>query len=328
MNSTPNRTIILMPMFNDWESADALLQDLDNSLAGHDLHPEILIVDDGSSMPMPEGFATHQFKTLGAVDILELRRNLGHQRAIAVGLVYVHEHLPCKSVVVMDADGEDSPADIPKLAAALDQQKGRAIIFAARAKRLENPLFRVFYQLYRLVHWVLTGNAVRVGNFSMVPIASVKKLVVIPEIWNHYAAAAIRSRLAIQTIPIPRGRRIAGRSRMNFIGLLLHGLSAFFVYGDIVGARLLVGIAIALVVQSIVIVAGLSIYMTERPDPMWLAAVAAGILSIFLIQTIPVALILVFTVIGSRATMGIIPLRDCPYFVNDARRVFGPEMLD
>jgi len=312
-------------MFNDWESADVLLRQLDTALAGHALNPEVLIVDDGSSIPMPPGFASHPFQTLRAVDILELRRNLGHQRAIAVGLVYIHDHLPCHSVVVMDSDGEDSPSDIPALAAAMERQNGRAIIFAARAKRLENLVFRFFYQLYRIIHWALTGDTVRVGNFSIVPFASVKKLVVIPEIWNHYAAAAIRSRLAFETIRIPRGRRIAGSSKMNFIGLLLHGLSAFFVYGDIVGARLLVAIAIALTVQFLVAVVGLSVYLAERPDPIGMAALAAGILSVMLIQAIPVALILVFTVIGSRASIGVVPLRDCPYFVSRVQGVFGPQ---
>ncbi len=324
MNSTPTRTIVLMPMFNDWESADALLDQLDTALAGQNLEPEVLIIDDGSSVPMPPQFAARSFTTLRAVGVLELRRNLGHQRAIAVGLVYVHENLPCSAVIVMDADGEDRPTDIPALAAAFRAAGGRSIIFAARAKRLENFVFRFFYQLYRIIHWVLTGDAVRVGNFSMVPFESVKKLVVIPEIWNHYAAAAIRSRLAFVTIPIPRGRRLAGESRMNFIALLLHGLSAFFVYGDIVGARLLVGIAIALVLQLIVLVAGFSLYLTERPGALGLAALGAGVLSIFLVQAIPVALILVFTVVGSRATIGVVPLRDCPYFVAGVREVWRP----
>lgn len=315
-----------MPLFNDWASADVLLTGLDNALAGSGMFPEVLIIDDGSTLPMPPEFATREYKTIRGVDILELRRNLGHQRAIAVGIVYIHENLPCKSVVVMDADGQDRPSGIPELAAAFAQENGRSIIFAARAKRLENLLFRFLYQVYRLVHWVLTGDAVRVGNFSMVPFESVKKLVVVPEIWNHYAAAVIRSRLAFKTVPIPRGRRIAGGSKMNFIGLLLHGLSAFFVYGDIVGARLLVGIAIALLIQIVVVVAGLSIYLNESLGLVGLAALIAGILSIFLIQAIPVALILVFTVAGSRATIGVVPLRDCPYFVSCVRRVSGPAL--
>jgi len=267
-------------------------------------------------MPMPDGFAQRPFTALRSVDILHLRRNLGHQRAIAVGLVFVYQNISCRSVVVMDADGEDRPADILPLAAKFDQDAGRSIVFAARSKRLERPLFRVLYRVYQLVHRVLTGDPVRVGNFSIVPFNSLAKLVVIPEIWHHYAAAVIRSRLAFDTIPIPRGSRLVGESKMNFVALLLHGLSAFFVYGDIVGARLLVGIALALIVELVLIGVGFGVHVAGLP--LYLAA----ILSIILLQAIPVTLILVFTVIGSRVNLGFLPIRDCPYFVGEVRTVF------
>src|SRR5258708_11154428 len=198
-----------------------------------------LFCEEVSTLASRDTSARRQFKALQAVGILQLRRNLGHQRAIAVGLVYVYEHIPCGAVVVMDADGEDRPADIHALLERFNQEQQRSIIFAARAKRLERPLFRFLYRVYRLVPLLLTGDPVRVGNFSIVPFESLGRLVVVPEIWNHYAAAVIRSRLRFQSITIARGQRTAGHSKMNFIALLLHGLSAFFVYGAIVGARLL-----------------------------------------------------------------------------------------
>ena len=63
----------------------------------------------------------------------------------------------------------------------------------------------------------------RVGNFSVLPFIRLSQLVVVPEIWNHYAAAVIRSRLPFRSLRIARGRRYSGRSKMDFIGLLLHG---------------------------------------------------------------------------------------------------------
>ncbi|HEY6391970.1 MAG TPA: glycosyltransferase [Bryobacteraceae bacterium] len=308
------RIVILIPTFNDWEVADLLLSDLDRALTDYPMSAEVLFIDDGSTLPMPETFARRQFTAVQAVDILQLRRNLGHQRAIAVGLVYVHQNIPCGAVVVMDGDGEDRPADIRTLVEKFNQENRRSIIFAARAKRLERPLFRLLYHVYRLVHWLLTGDPVRVGNFSIVPFESLGRLVVVPEIWNHYAAAIIRSRLRFQSIPIARGQRMAGHSKMNFIGLLLHGLSAFFVYGDIVGARLLVVIALALLLEVVAVAASPSI-------PGLLLHLAA-ILGIILLQAIPITLILVFTVIGSRSNIGFLPIRDCPYFVSKVERIF------
>ena len=100
--------------------------------------------------------------------------------------------------------------------------------------------FAVFYHLYRHLHRALTGVRVRVGNFSILPFAYLSTLVAMSELWNHYAAAVFRSKLAFRMIPIPRGTRIAGSSKMNFVALVSHGLSAISVFGDIVGVRLLI----------------------------------------------------------------------------------------
>jgi len=321
MNAQQDRTVILIPMFNDWEAAELLLRDLDQALADSPLHAEVLFIDDGSTLPMPDRFAAERFKGLRAVDILHLRRNLGHQRAIAVGLVHVYQNVPCRAVVVMDADGEDRPSDIKALAAKFDELGERSIVFAARAKRLESPLFRVLYRVYRMVHWLLTGDPVRVGNFSIVPFESLGRLVVVPEIWNHYAAAVIRSRLRFETIPISRGKRLVGESKMNFIALLLHGLSAFFVYGDIVGARLLVAIALALILEILAVAIGISVRFAPSPNVLTMSVYLAAILGIILLQAIPITLILVFTVVG-RSNVGFLPIRDCPYFVSSVERVF------
>ncbi len=314
--------MILIPLFNDWDAAALLLRELEHALGGFAMIPEVLFIDDGSTDVRPPAFAQGPFQTIHSIDVLHLRRNLGHQRAIAVGLVFVYEHRPCGAVVVMDADGEDRPGDVPALAAEFTRDGGKSIIFAARSKRLERFLFRFFYQLYRLVHWVLTGDPVKVGNFSIVPAASLEKLVVVPEIWNHYAAAVVRSRLAFRTIPLARGRRLAGHPRMNFIGLLLHGLSAFFVYGEIVGARLLLAISAALFLEIVLATVASALLFNAGGSALGLAASLAVLLGLILLQAIPVALILVFTVIGSRANIGFLPIRDCPYFVSRVERVY------
>jgi len=327
MPSLAERTVILIPVFNDWDAADLLLTDLDSTLAAYPLAAEVLFIDDGSTLPIPEAFGRRPFTALRSVDILQLRRNLGHQRAIAVGLVYVQQNIPCQAVVVMDGDGEDRPQDIPLLAERFNQENS-TIVFAARAKRLERPLFRFLYQVYRLVHRILTGDPVRVGNFSMIPWVSLSRLVVVPEIWNHYAAAVIRSRLRFQTIPMSRGKRLMGKSKMNFIALLLHGLSAFFVYVDIVGARLLVGFVLAIILEVAAVAIGLGAHFSVSPSTRGLAIYLAAILGIILLQAIPITLILVFTVIGSRSNISFMPVRDCPYFVSDLQRVFPKQAVE
>lgn len=308
--------VILTPVFNDWDAAERLLQELDSALAGEPGEWAVLLIDDGSPQPAPAGFPGSHFCTLRSVDVLKLRRNLGHQRAIAIGLVHVHLNIPCQAVVVMDADGEDKPRDVPKLLNRFRQLEGRSIVFAARAKRLESAAFRFFYHTYRLVHRIMTGDSVRVGNFSVVPAAALSQLAVIPEIWSHYAASVIRCRLAHASIPIARGARYSGKSKMRPIGLLLHGLSAMFVYAEIVGARLFVGTLSLIVLAAVLLGALIALRFTTE------IAYAAALLAMILLQAVLISLVAVFTVIGSRVNVTFLPIRDCPYFVAGVERLF------
>jgi len=95
----------------------------------------------------------------------------------------------------MDGDGEDSPNDIPRMLEQFTKHEGNSIVFASRLKRSENRLFRVFCQGYRLLHYLCTGISVRVGNFSVIRGKLLRRLVVVSDLWNHYAASVIKARL-------------------------------------------------------------------------------------------------------------------------------------
>jgi glycosyltransferase involved in cell wall biosynthesis len=181
--------LILMPVFNDWIAARKLLDGLDAALAEQGLDACILVVDDGSTVDNNEAEWRASFRALHRIDILRLRRNVGHQRAIAIGLAYVEEHMRCAAVVVIDSDGEDDPRDVPRLYRRCRELSGRPIVFAERTIRSESFTFRVFYRLYKAVHFVLTSRRVRVGNFSVIPAARLASLVAVSELWSHYAAA-------------------------------------------------------------------------------------------------------------------------------------------
>lgn len=231
-------TVIVTPVLDDWEAFGALVPRLDAALLASGERASILVVDDGSAT-VPSNFKpAAELSAIDAITVVKLRRNLGHQRAIAVGLAYVFEHTDAKAIVVMDADGEDEPADVPRLLARMRERGDGAVVFAERARRSESFAFRVFYQLYRFLHWLLVGRAARVGNFSAVPRRALNRLVVVSELWNHFAAAVYRSRIPVDTVPTARGKRYGGQSSMSFIGLVVHGMSALSVYGDVVGALL------------------------------------------------------------------------------------------
>jgi glycosyltransferase involved in cell wall biosynthesis len=323
------RLVILIPVFNDWSAVALLLPALDHVLtecpSAQVTTVEVLLVNDGSA-DAPEALVAQHFEHLHSVEILHLRRNLGHQRAIAVGLVHVHKHLPCAAVVVMDGDGEDRPRDVLRL---IDEfsRDGQTVVFAERAKRMEKAAFQLCYRLYCAVHWLLTGVRVRVGNFSIVPWQALERLVVVSELWNHYAAAVFRARLPYRTVPMDRGRRMSGESKMNFVALLVHGLSAISVFSDIVSARLLIMASafVALLAGSVVTAAAMR-WTGHLAIPGW-AGYTAAILFVLLAQALLGAFLLVFIIISARANMSFIPLRDAPHFVDRQERIFPRDNL-
>jgi glycosyltransferase involved in cell wall biosynthesis len=312
-----------MPVRDDWTSAAELIRRLGNAVSPDDGTMEILLVDDGSVQRCDWNDCQDEFSAVRAVRVLRLRRNLGHQRAIAIGLVHIQQTAKCDAVVVMDADGEDTPEGVAKLLRAFCDAHGAMAVFAERSRRSESLVFKFFYRLYKILHLWLTGINVKVGNFSILPFAYLNTLVVMSELWNHYAAAVFRSKLPFTMIPIPRGTRIAGSSRMNFVALVSHGLSAISVFGDIVGVRLLIGSLAGSLLAGVgmVLVAAIRLF-TNRAIPGW-ATSATGILAIIAIQLISIATSFTFFVLSNRANVGFIPLRDCSLFVDEVVDIYS-----
>jgi hypothetical protein len=323
LKTDDDKLIILMPVYNDWQALRALLPSLERELVAEGFRAEVLLVDDGSTLPVPPDLAPISLSSIYRVDILPLRRNLGHQRAIAVGLSYIEANRPCYAVVVMDCDGEDDPRDVARLIRESMAHDGQKIIFAARTRRSENLGFKLFYQLYRLIHLLLTGVHVRVGNFSIVPAGALARLVAVSELWNHYAAAVHKARLPIALIPAQRSRRLEGSSHMNLVALVVHGLSAMAVFGDRIGVRLLLVVAFGMAFASVglIIVIGVRL-LTTLAVPGW-ATYATGLLLIMLLQMLLVILAFAFVILAARDTASIIPTRDYVHMTRGIQQVYG-----
>jgi hypothetical protein len=310
----------LIPVFNDWDSVSILLRNLDAVLLQHQERADVLIVDDGSTIE-PRALPRTTERALSRVAILKLQRNVGHQRAIAVGIAYLNEHGVSDVVIIMDADGEDRPDDVPALLNGFRYHKQQRIVFAQRAKRLERFSFRLGYHAYRLLHRLLTGIAVKVGNFSVIPRHFLPNLAASSDLWNHYAAAVFKARLPWSTVPCDRGKRYSGRSTMDFVALVTHGLSAISVFGDIVGVRLLL-FAGGLVVA---VLAALAVVLSVRLATTWAipgwATMTAGLLLVILVQCLGGALLLSFFILTARAGSTFLPARDYKFFIADVIEV-------
>jgi hypothetical protein len=274
-------TVIVVPVFNDGPSLSVLLDRLSQTLGRCAATTSILVIDDGSLPPLEA--EPIDPKGLGG-SIVSLKRNVGHQRAIAIGLAYAVTHRLGETVVVMDADGEDRPDDVPRLMALAADAGPMAVVVGERAKRSEGFLFRAFYQLYRLLFLILTGKSIRFGNFSAMPVAAARRLADMSELWFSFPGAILRSRIPITKLPTERGRRFHGSSRMNLVSLVVHGLSAVAVFIEHALTRIIL-FALALVFAfSLASVVAIAFKFIGWSTPGWLTTVV-GLSLVLLLNT-------------------------------------------
>ena len=317
--NTLMKIAVITPVLDDWPAFCCLLHEVGHSLATEVRDLEIIAVDDGSA----QGFAIEPLdlppRPIGRIEILKLGLNLGHQRAIAVGLVDIARRDDLDGVFVMDSDGEDRPADLPRLLAASREQPGH-IIVAKRTERSEGQRFRIGYALYRWLFTLLTGQRINFGNFSFMPMACVRRLVFMPEIWNNLPAAILRSRIEYVPVATGRGERYFGRSRMSWAGLITHGLSAMSVYIDIVFIRLIFGSAIVAGVTLLGISAAVTIRLaTSLAIPGW-ATTVVGVLGLLLMQLVVMVVAMLLLVLAGRNSRPIVPIAEAGVFIASRQR--------
>ncbi|MCE2846443.1 MAG: glycosyltransferase [Sphingobacteriales bacterium] len=302
---------ILIPLYNDWESGAELIgriRSVMSSIACEEFR--CFIVDDASTANCPESLKHH----FGDVEIIRLNRNVGHQRAITIGLCHLSAHHTPDHVVVMDGDGEDKPEDIPLLLEESAKKNGH-IIFGQRKKRFESSTFRLFYAAYKSVFRILTGKTISFGNFCAIPFSRLQDLVFVPDLWNHFSGGIIRTGIPYSTLSLDRGKRYRGESKMNFVSLVLHGLGAISVHTDTLAVRMLLSslIMICLLSIGIIVVAGIR-FFTPLAIPGWASFVVIGLL-ILIFQAFLISLLLVFNVLNYRTQRHIIPALEYTNFI-------------
>jgi hypothetical protein len=304
---------VLIPIFNDWDSVGEVISGLDRAFAASLDSVDVLLVDDGSTAPPPSSFVS--LDKLGEISVLKLKKNVGNQRAIAVGLCHIAEKIKCDAVLIMDGDGQDLPTDAARLVERAKQLTGAAAVFAERTRRSESLVFRVSYAFYKALHLVSTGLGIHVGNFSVLPAAYVDRLTIEPMLWNHYAASVMRARVPIERVPTQRGTRIRGESRLDFVGLVVHGLSALACYGEIIGVRMILvsGGLFALGLLGVAALIAVKLF-TGLAVPEW-TPILLGLVLVVILQVATLVSNFTMQIISQRSTQPFLPARDYTWFV-------------
>lgn len=271
--------IIVTPIYEDNEASAKLFKELSNEFDGNLF---VVAIDDGS---VKEPVEISNLISVGLDGIvIKLKRNVGHQRAIAIGLGYVSEHISKnQKVVIMDSDGEDTPKSIKELVKPLELSNVDVVV-AQRKSRVESLKFKAFYVVYKWVFSILSGRKISFGNFMALKPNAVKRLSSIQELGTHIAGTVLSSKLRIKTISLDRGARYAGQSKMNFVGLVLHGFKGLMIFAEDVLVR--VGIVSAVIAGFAIAGAILAILLKVSgfATPGWFS-MALGILFLVFLQT-------------------------------------------
>lgn len=143
---------VLTFCFNEQENIQELYDQITASLDGVFETYEILVIDDGSSDETP-----NILRRLHASDprvrMLRFSRNFGQHVAMVAGL----EHARGRYVVMMDADLQDPPDEIPRLYNEL-RAGGYDMVYGIRAVRKDNWFKRTTSFLFYRMLSVLSGQ--------------------------------------------------------------------------------------------------------------------------------------------------------------------------
>jgi glycosyltransferase involved in cell wall biosynthesis len=127
---------IVIPIFNERESLIELLESLTDVVLCLKQPFEIIFVDDGSndgSDLLLEGFAAKE----DSIKVIRLRRNYGQTAALMAGIDFAQGDV----IIPMDGDGQNDPADIPRL---LDKMaEGYDVVSGWRRDRKDKRIRRV-----------------------------------------------------------------------------------------------------------------------------------------------------------------------------------------
>tara|TARA_B100001121_G_scaffold98917_1_gene87519 strand:+ start:1331 stop:2200 length:870 start_codon:yes stop_codon:yes gene_type:complete len=218
---------ILIPVYNDWQSVSKLVDEINNLSIGPEFQISIIIVNDASNHDRLD--EEKNLENIQSIQILNMNKNQGHARCIATGLRYIYEKENFDYVIPMDGDGEDRPEEIKGFLNKIKESNGKAIV-GQRVKRSEDLIFKICYQIHKLITLTFTGKSIKFGNYTCLPKEVVKKMINEKATWNSFSGSLTKIETDLISIPSVRGPRYFGPSKMSFYNLIKHSLSIISVF--------------------------------------------------------------------------------------------------
>ena len=178
------KIIILIPVFNDWESLKKLLLEINKNIS--DLKEVVfkcIIINDASTIYHYEINKPNNFES---IKILNMKFNKGHAQCNAFGIKYIFENEKFDNILLMDGDGEDRPEELRDLVKNILKYPNFSVV-AKRTKRSETFIFKFLYKIHKLITLVFTGKIINFGYFSCLAKKDAEKIVLSPSLKSSYS---------------------------------------------------------------------------------------------------------------------------------------------
>jgi len=247
------KIIILVPIYNDWQSASKLIEEINSIVSSLDIQLSIIIVNDAST----EQQAMHvpNLENLQSVKIINMKENRGHARCNASGLKYIFEKEEFDYVIPMDGDGEDRPEEIKNFIDYIRYTSDKPIV-GERVKRSEGLFFKFCYGVHKILTFAFTGQSIKFGNYTCLPKSTVEKMINDKATWSSFSGALAKLEKERSVVPSIRGSRYFGPSKMSFKNLIIHSLAIISVFkiNVLVRSILFLAVYMVLIRQNITLI--------------------------------------------------------------------------
>ncbi len=221
------KIIIIIPIFNDWESLKKLLLEINIVIAEiKNISFECFVINDSSNIEQPKIIKP---KYLHSLKIFNMQQNRGHARCYAFGIRYVFLNEQFDNIILMDGDGEDRPIEIKSLVEKINNNEKISVV-AKRVKRSEGFLFKFLYECHKILTYISTGKKINFGNYSCLTKKDVELISNQHSLWSSFSGTIKKNLRNLNQINSVRGKRYFGPSKMSFIKLLIHSLSIIAVF--------------------------------------------------------------------------------------------------
>ena len=219
--------IILIPIYNDWESLVKLLNNIGKNIKNiKEAQFDCIIVNDCSTIINPKIRIPPE---INSIKIIHMGKNKGHARCNAFGINYLSKNSDFDYLILMDGDGEDRPEEIKLLVDKILFEPNKSVV-AKRVKRSEGPLFQMLYRLHVYLTLFTTGKLINFGNYSCLTKTDLKTLSTKASLWSSYSGSFKYNIKNYNEVNSIRGMRYFGPTQMSLFKLVIHSFSIIAVF--------------------------------------------------------------------------------------------------